>query len=197
MKSNQSLNEEETFSQFFCLNAVQMMYSMYFTPDCLQMNDFPQIQDSSIKETKVPFQSRVADLKLRRFNEKSHEIQEQFNDSLQKLNESNNQNEDEQDNNIDDAFIDPPAPRPKKYKYLTFNQKEKYIPKTISKGLDFKKIAKEQKVRLDNARERGANRAKRRMERMKNYGQNNPIESSVPNSEKYYQFSENSEPNAK
>ena len=69
---------EETLSQIFCLNAIQMMYSLYFNSDSFPMQNYPQTNDSSIKETKFAFQSRVVDLKLRRVNERSLEIQDQF-----------------------------------------------------------------------------------------------------------------------
>lgn len=192
----QPQENEETLSQIFCLNAIQMMYSMYFTQDNIQMQNYPNFEESSVKETKFAFQSRVVDLKLRRYSERSHEIQEKFIESLQESNDNNaNQKEEENNkNNIDDAFVEPPAPRPAKYKYLALaTQKEKSIPKNTVKGLDFKKIAKEQRIRLSNAREKGINRAKRRAEKMRNIPHTE--ESNDKNVEKYYQRSENSEPN--
>ncbi|KAK8893367.1 hypothetical protein M9Y10_021784 [Tritrichomonas musculus] len=197
MASNQ--DTENTLPQIFCLNTIQMMCSMYFYQDDFQIQPYPIVPESSNKETKFAFQSRVVDLKLRRISEKSHEIQNHFNQSLLEDEEKNNQlnqKENETDNNIDEAFIDAPAPRPKNYKYLTLVDKEKYIPKKPSKCLDFRKIAKEQRVRLDNAREKGINRARRRAERMKmNENYLNNHQTNIANKENYYVRSENSESN--
>ena len=86
--------------------------------------------------------------------------------------------------------------RPKKYKYLALAQKEEdVLPKNTSKGIDFKKITKEQKIRLNNAKEKGINRAKRRAEKMRGLVPNDYGQSNIPNNEKYYQRSENTDSN--
>ena len=89
MASNQ--DTENTLPQIFCLNTIQMMCSMYFYQDDFQIQPYPIVPESSNKETKFAFQSRVVDLKLRRISEKSHEIQNHFNQSLLEDEEKNNQ----------------------------------------------------------------------------------------------------------
>ena len=192
----------DTLAEAFCLQALMMMGHIYldrqssFNMPTLPNPTEEEIQNSNQKpESKHAFQSRVADLKLRRITNKTHLLQDSFNENLkQQLKDYDEHcnSENVVSTNIDDAF-NPPAPKYNSYKYVENmqNVQEPREKKPAKQALDMKKINREYQARLDEAKEKGINRAKRRAERLQRgapglYGAASSVAS------RYYQRSESS-----
>ncbi|OHT03608.1 hypothetical protein TRFO_28981 [Tritrichomonas foetus] len=198
MKTTKNPQQQDLeISELFCLNALKMLGSIYLIHNQVQQDPFPIIEGDAVPESKHAFQSRVVDLKLRRQTEKNSEVQKEFNSNLADQNDmySEYYNQEEIMNiNIDDAFAPQAVERPQNYKYLSHAQKDSVVQKkpANNKGINMKKITKEYQARLNQAKEKGINRAKRRAEKMQKgypcyYGDQN-----APSGDNYYQRSEDS-----
>lgn len=157
----------------FCKRVLSLLASFYETPSTEEQLTFPPAKKtnaSQLPSQKLEFESSITDLRVRREQESQASTIASINDSINKRVEEIASEFNQFDVNLDDVFAKEVADRPEIPKYILNQQldekfeierrkKQKVLP------MDVQEIEKKQTARLQTAKEKGIDRAMKRVEK--------------------------------
>jgi hypothetical protein len=165
----------ENVEQEFCTRALLLLASFYETPTVDPIATMPPVKpgDSLPSPPVVAFNSAIADLRLRRAQEQQLAAHKAMCEQIATRAEEMSQLLRKTDANLDDVFLSESAPRPNKPLYQANLERDANAAAAFAleqrkpryKPLEIGKVEREFKRRLDECAARGADRARRRIER--------------------------------
>lgn len=173
-KKQKRVPECEDVELEFCQRALSLLTSFYETPSTSEILNFPPAKkvDLPPPEKKVPFNSSVIDLRVRRTQEQQKNDLVNINESIATRVEEMSEVLRSSNVNLDDVFLPEQADRPEKPRYLLnqeLDEKAEAERKRTNRNapLDMETVEKEYKQRLKKSQQKGLLRCQRRMERIK------------------------------
>lgn len=157
----------------FCKRVLSLMASFYETPSIDEQSTFPPAKKANPPQSpaqKLEFESSITDLRVRREQESQASSMASINDSINKRVEEVAAEFNQSNVDLDDVFAKEVAVRPDIPKYILNQQlDEKFEIERRKKRrvspMDVQEIEKKQTIRLQTAKEKGIDRAMRRVEK--------------------------------
>lgn len=157
----------------FCKRVLSLMASFYETPSTTEQLTFPPAKKANPPQSqaqKLEFESSITDLRVRREQESQASSIASINDSINKRVEEIASEFNQSNVDLDDVFAPEVVVRPEIPKYLLNQQlDEKFEIERRKKRrllpMDVQEIEKKQTARLQTAKEKGIERAKKRIEK--------------------------------
>jgi hypothetical protein len=170
----------ENVEQEFCTRALSLLASFYESPTIDPIVTMPPVKPGNPlpSPSVVAFSSAVADLRLRRAQEQQVAARSAMCEQIASRAEEMSQLLRSTSANLDDVFLSEPAPRPIKPLYQANLERDANAAARFAleqrkpryKPLEIGKVEREFKRRLEESAARGAERARRRIERTETSG---------------------------
>lgn len=162
----------EDVPEEFCKRVLSLMASFYETPSTTEQLTFPPARKANPQSPtqKLEFESSITDLRVRREQEAQASSIASINDSINKRVEEIASEFSQSNVDLDDVFAPETVVRPEIPKYILNQQlDEKFEIEQRKKRyllpLDIPEIEKKQTIRLQTAKDKGIERAKKRIEK--------------------------------